>query len=70
MEEPTPLRFWCECGRQKALAVVCTLGAEDIDALADERGGTDVRCNYCSESYALDEADLRELAAQLREQRS
>jgi molecular chaperone Hsp33 len=70
MEEPTALRFSCECGRQKALAVVCTLGAEDIDALADERGGTDVRCNYCGESYALDEADLRELAAQLREQRS
>ncbi len=68
--EATALQFACECGRQRALAVVSTLGAEDIDALADERGGTDVRCNYCGDSYALDEADLRDLAAQLREQRS
>lgn len=68
--EPTALRFACECGRQRALAVVSTLGADDVDALADERGGTDVRCNYCGDSYALSEADLRELAVQLREQRS
>lgn len=70
MEEPTALRFACECGPQRALAVVSTLGAEDIDALADERGGTDVRCNYCGDSYAVSEAELRELAEQLREQRS
>jgi molecular chaperone Hsp33 len=68
--EATELRFACECGHQRALAVVSTLGAEDIDALADERGGTDVRCNYCGDSYALTEAELRELAEQLREQRS
>lgn len=66
MEEPLALRFACQCGRSRALAVVSTLGAEDIDALADERGGTDVRCNYCGDSYALTEADLRELAEQLR----
>jgi molecular chaperone Hsp33 len=70
MEEPTALRFACECGRQRALAVVATLGAEDVDALADERGGTDVRCNYCGDVQAFTEAELRELAAQLREQRS
>jgi molecular chaperone Hsp33 len=70
MEQPSALRFACECGPQRALAVVSTLGAEDIDALADERGGTDVRCNYCGEAYAITEAELRELAEQLREQRS
>jgi molecular chaperone Hsp33 len=68
--ETTALRFACECGRQRALAVVSTLGAEDIDALADERGGTDVRCNYCGDSHAFSEAELRGLAQQLREQES
>jgi molecular chaperone Hsp33 len=68
--EPTELRFSCECGRQRALAVVSTLGADDIDALADEQGGTDVRCNYCGDVYPLTEAELRELAEQLREQQS
>jgi len=68
MEQPTALAFACECGRERALAVVSTLGADDIDALADERGGTEVRCNYCGDTYALSEADLRELAEKLREQ--
>lgn len=68
--EATLLRFGCECGRQRALAVVSTLGAEDIDALADERGGTEVRCNYCGDAQGFSEAELRELARQLREQES
>ncbi len=66
--EPADLRFACECGRDRARSVVSTLGAADIDALADEQGGTDVRCSYCGDDYSLSEADLRELANELREQ--
>ncbi len=68
--EPTTLRFACQCGPERARSVVSTLGAEDIDALADERGGTEVRCNFCGDEYSLTKADLHELAHALREQRS
>lgn len=68
--EPTGLRFACQCGQERARAVVSTLGAEDIDALADEQGGTEVRCSYCGDAYSLTEQDLRALADELREQRS
>ena len=68
--EPTTLRFACGCGRERARSVVSTLGAADIDALADEQGGTDVRCSYCGDAYSLTEADLRGLAVELRERRS
>jgi molecular chaperone Hsp33 len=68
--DPTALRWSCACGPQRARAVVSTLGAEDIDALADERGGTEVRCNFCGDAYTLTEAELRGLADALREQRS
>jgi molecular chaperone Hsp33 len=67
-KDPTTLRFSCECGPERARAVVSTLGADDIDALADERGGTEVRCNFCGDAYALTEAELRELAHELRGQ--
>lgn len=67
-KDPLALRFGCECGPQRARAVVSTLGADDIDALADERGGTEVRCNFCGDAYALTEAELRELAEALRGQ--
>lgn len=68
--EPTTLRFSCGCGEERARSVVSTLGADDIDALADEQGGTEVRCSYCGDVFALSEVDLRALAAELREQRS
>ncbi len=69
-QEPTPLTFTCECGRTRALSVVSTLGADDIDALAKEQGGTQVQCSYCGDAYALSKTDLHELAEQLRSQQS
>lgn len=66
----TDVRFRCDCGRERALAVVTTLGAADIDALADEKGGTDVTCTYCGSEYSLSAADLRDLAQRLRQQQS
>ncbi len=66
----TDIAFRCDCGRQRALAVVTTLGAADIDALADEKGGTDVTCTYCGRAYSLSATDLRELAERLRQQQS
>lgn len=65
--DPTPLRFCCECGRERARSVVSTLGPDDIEALADEQGGTEVKCSYCGDAYSLSEQDLRHLAAELRE---
>lgn len=68
--EPTHVRFACDCGRERARSVVSTLGAEDIDALADEQGSTEVKCSYCGDAYTLSEADLRGLATELRGQMS
>jgi molecular chaperone Hsp33 len=68
--EPQALEFRCNCGRERALAVVSTLGAEDIEALAQEQGKTDVSCTYCGRVYVLSKDDLLELAASLRNERS
>lgn len=67
---PSPLTFACDCGPQRARSIVSTLGADDIDTLADEQEGTEVRCSYCGNSYALSGADLRELATELRQRQS
>lgn len=65
-----PLRFLCNCGAERARAVVATLGAEDVEALAAEQDQTEIRCEYCGSVYALSAAELRELAAEIRRQRS
>jgi LSD1 subclass zinc finger protein len=52
------------------LAVLSTLGADDIEALAHEPGETDVRCSYCGTSYVVGTEELLDLARRLREHRS
>nr|WP_293250238.1 Hsp33 family molecular chaperone HslO [Nannocystis sp.] len=66
----SPLYFRCGCGPERARQIVSTLGAADIEALADEQPQTEVRCEYCGAVYALDSAALRALAAEIRRGRS
>lgn len=60
------ISFHCGCGRQRALAVVSTLGLTDIEKLATEQENTTVTCSYCTDDYTLSAKDLRELAQQMR----
>ena len=66
----SPLSYYCGCGRDRAMSVVSTLGAEDIEKLSTEQESTEVRCHFCGDVYVLSAADLRELAATIRESRS
>ena len=66
----TPLSFACACDPERARAILATLGADDLDELADEPGATEVRCSYCGTSYSLSASDLHALADSLRSDRS
>jgi molecular chaperone Hsp33 len=68
--ETRELRFSCTCGPQRALAVLSTLGPDDIEELATEPGETEVRCSYCGQAYMIEYEDLLELASQLRQKLS
>ena len=68
--ESRALNFKCRCGRERALSVLSTLGADDVAKLAEEQSETEVKCSYCNEAYVLSSDDLRELAQRLREERS
>lgn len=61
-----PIVFHCPCGLARAMSVLATLGAADLDALADEQEVTEVRCNFCGKVTRLSAAEVREVAARLR----
>jgi molecular chaperone Hsp33 len=65
--ESRPLRFSCTCGPERALAVLSTLGPDDIESLASEPDETEVRCSYCGQAYTIEPPDLLELASRLRQ---
>jgi molecular chaperone Hsp33 len=60
------IEFHCPCGPERALHVLSTLGAHDLEALADEQAQTEVRCNFCGQATSVAAAEVRELAARLR----
>lgn len=69
MERRT-LHFHCPCGRDRALSVVSTLGAADVEQLASEQDETTVTCHYCNDDTVLSRSDLLELAARMRSEMS
>ncbi len=68
--EGSALRFRCNCGPERAHAVLSTLGADDLEELAREPGDTEVRCSYCGSSYHVDADELLRLAQRVRDERS
>jgi molecular chaperone Hsp33 len=64
--QETELRFSCPCGPERALSVLSTLGARELDLLADEQEQTEVRCNFCGSTTVVGADEVREVAARLR----
>jgi len=50
--------------------VLATLGASDLEALADEQEQTEVRCNFCGQATMVAAPEVRRLAARLRRAQS
>ena len=58
--------FHCGCDGKRVMSALGTLGPAELERLADEKGGAEVTCQFCSELYALGAADVRGLARDLR----
>lgn len=60
----SPLGFKCRCSRDRARGILSSLASDELEAMADEDGGAELRCHFCSETYNFDEESLRELVSQ------
>jgi molecular chaperone Hsp33 len=60
-----PLSFTCSCSPQQTLGLLRLLGAKELDQLIADAGETQVTCEYCKETYAVDNAALLEIKASL-----
>lgn len=60
-----PVRFECDCSRERTWAALATLGREEIQTILDTEGQAIVNCHYCHEEYVFSREDLEELLASL-----
>jgi len=59
--ERRPMRFECACSREKVVAMLQMLGAEEIDSIVEEQGKISVNCEYCNTPYEFDPVDAASL---------
>lgn len=61
-----PVKYVCTCSRERVKNALSTLKPEEVEHLADEKGVMEAHCQYCNRSYTFTQAELKELADQLR----
>ncbi len=56
-----PCRYQCTCGRDRMERNLISLGAEEIEKMADEQHGAELQCHFCNARYHFTEEELRAL---------
>ncbi len=60
-----PVRFECDCSRERTRAALITLGREELQALLDTEGQASINCRYCHQDYVFDREELETILATL-----
>ncbi|SFG54439.1 Hsp33 family molecular chaperone HslO [Oribacterium sp. WCC10] len=61
-----PVRFKCNCSRDKVSQALISLGKKELEQLIDEGKPQDVFCDYCEKHYSFSTAELQKLYDEAR----
>lgn len=61
--EGEPVSFRCTCSRERVGEMLKMLGRDEVESVLAERGGIDVRCEFCNRQYRFDPVDAAQLFA-------
>jgi molecular chaperone Hsp33 len=61
--EETPLMFRCTCSRNRVLAMLKTLGKDELEELAARDEDIEVVCEFCKERYGFSPDDIKSCIA-------
>ena len=54
--------YQCNCSLERAVYILSTLDANDLDGLAQEQPVTEVDCHFCTKKYRFSSDEIRSLA--------
>ncbi len=60
-----PCRYQCNCSRERMERNLISLGAKELEDMANEQHGAEVQCHFCNTKYHFTEAELRGLYGML-----
>ncbi|MDD3422769.1 MAG: Hsp33 family molecular chaperone HslO [Bacilli bacterium] len=58
--EVSPIKFQCDCSKERFIRGIATLTRKEIAEMLEEDHGCDIKCEFCNRNYHLTEADLME----------
>lgn len=61
--EEKPVRYECNCSKEKVERAIISLGKEQITEIAENDHGAEIVCEFCNKKYHFTEEDLNELTS-------
>ncbi len=61
-----PVRFSCNCSRQRVEKVLISLGRKELQSMLDEGGDVKLNCHFCNTDYIFKTAEIREILAKTK----
>lgn len=58
---PTHVRFKCRCARGRVVDILRTIPQGELDDICSKEGKVSITCEFCSETYAFDEIQLKDV---------
>lgn len=59
--EERNVEFACNCSFDRAVALISSLGREEVESMLAEDKGAAMNCGFCNENYQLEEAHLQKI---------
>lgn len=59
--EKTPVKFLCDCSKEKFATAIIALGSQEIEDMIVEDHGAEAVCSFCNTHYHYTEEDLKAL---------
>lgn len=61
--EKRPIKYRCDCSRERMERALISLGREELRAMIDEQGGAELTCRFCDNVQRFSKEDLEALLA-------
>ncbi|MDA1478199.1 Hsp33 family molecular chaperone HslO [Bacillus changyiensis] len=59
--ETIPVKFTCNCSKERFASGIIGLGKQEIQAMIDEDGKAEAQCHFCNETYIFTKEELEAL---------
>ncbi|MGM9949055.1 MAG: Hsp33 family molecular chaperone HslO [Lysinibacillus sp.] len=63
-----PVKFQCQCSKERFSEAILSLGAEEIQAMIDEVGHIETQCHFCRKTYTFSKVELQRLIDEINAQ--